>query len=35
MYIIYTYIYINQKKGSVDISSLINELKKVKTLEKI
>ena len=28
------YIYKNQEKGSVDISRLINEIRKIKTLEK-
>ena len=28
------YIYKNREKGSVDISSLINEIRKVKTLKK-
>ena len=28
------YIYKSREKGSVDISSLINEIRKVKTLEK-
>ena len=27
-------IYINREKGSVDISRLINEIRKIKTLEK-
>ena len=33
----YTYIYIykSREKGSVDISWLINETRKIKTLEKI
>ena len=29
------YIYKSREKGSVDISSLINEIRKIKTLEKI
>ena len=32
---IHIYIYINREKGSVDISRLINEIRKIKTLEKI
>ena len=32
--IIKMYIYNSREKGSVDISSLINEIRKVKTLEK-
>ena len=31
---IYIYIYINPEKGSVDISRLINEIRKIKALEK-
>ena len=31
---IYIYIYINWENGSIDISRLINEIRKLKTLEK-
>ena len=31
---LYIYIYINPEKGSVDISRLINEIRKIKALEK-
>ena len=30
----YIYIYKSREKGSVDISSLINEIRKIETLEK-
>ena len=34
IYNIYIYIYKSREKGSIDTSSLINEIRKVKTLDK-